>query len=48
MKAVNCSKLGCLQRYVPASPSAQPPIKADQITLGSNDLFLGLDKEERK
>lgn len=39
------SKRGCLQSYVPASPSMWLPIKADLLTLSSNDLFLNLDKE---
>lgn len=37
------SKWGCLQRNVPASPSTWLPIKADLITLSSNDLFFNLD-----
>lgn len=36
------SKQGCLQRNVPASPSMWLPIKADLITLSSNDLLFNL------
>lgn len=49
MKAVKCSKLGCLQRYVLASPSVQPPIKADRslsVRMISSSVWTGKNVNE--